>query len=40
MYAGAGLMVQAPRTGAFVETIPVSTLAYRREFSGARRFLP
>jgi cell wall-associated NlpC family hydrolase len=40
MYVGAGRMVQAPRTGAFVETIPVSTPSYKREFSGARRFLP
>lgn len=40
MYAGAGRMVQAPRTGAFVETIAVSTPSYKREFSGARRFLP
>lgn len=40
MYAGSGRMVQAPRTGAFVETIAVSTPSYKREFSGARRFLP
>jgi len=38
IYAGNGRMVQSPRTGSTVETIAVSTPAYAREFSGARRF--
>jgi cell wall-associated NlpC family hydrolase len=39
MYAGAGRMVQAPKTGSVVQTIPVSTPAYAREYVGARRFI-
>ena len=39
MYAGGGLMVQAPRTGASVETIAMSNPTYAREFAGARRYL-
>ncbi|MDA8437515.1 MAG: C40 family peptidase [Propionibacterium sp.] len=39
MYAGSGLMVQSPHTGASVETIPVSTAAYAVEYAGARRYL-
>jgi len=37
LYAGNGRMVQSPRTGSTVQTIAVSTPAYAREFSGARR---
>lgn len=39
IYAGNGRMVQAPRTGSNVQTIPVSTPAYAREYAGARRFI-
>ena len=39
MYAGAGRMVQAPQTGSAVQTIPVATPAYAREYAGARRYL-
>lgn len=42
IYVGSGLnglMVQAPRTGSWVQTISVSTLAYTREYAGARRFI-
>jgi gamma-D-glutamyl-L-lysine dipeptidyl-peptidase len=40
IYAGNGLMVQSPNTGSTVQTIPVSTPAYAREFAGARRPIP
>ncbi len=36
MYAGSGTMVQAPHTGASVETVPVIWSGY----AGARRYLP
>ena len=39
IYAGGGLMVQAPRTGLPVQTIATSTPAFARELSGVRRFL-
>jgi cell wall-associated NlpC family hydrolase len=39
IYAGGGRMVQAPRTGSNVQTIPVSTASYAREYAGARRFI-
>lgn len=39
IYAGGGRMVQAPRTGLPVQTIPMSTTAYAREYAGARRFI-
>ena len=39
MYAGGGLMVQAPHTGGSVETIPMSTPAYAEEYAGARRYV-
>lgn len=39
MYAGSGRMVQAPRTGSVVQTIPVSTPSYAREYVGARRYV-
>ena len=39
IYAGAGQMVQAPRTGLPVQTVPTSTPAFARELSGVRRFL-
>jgi len=39
IYAGGGRMVQAPRTGSSVQTIPMSTPAYAREYAGARRFI-
>lgn len=40
MYAGGGMMIQAPATGKKVETVPVDTPAYARQFWGARRYLP
>ncbi|HEX7535983.1 MAG TPA: C40 family peptidase [Dermatophilaceae bacterium] len=39
IYAGAGRMVQAPRTGLNVQTIAVSTPSYAREYACARRFI-
>jgi cell wall-associated NlpC family hydrolase len=39
MYAGDARMVQSPNTGSAVQTIAVSTPAYAREFTGARRNL-
>jgi cell wall-associated NlpC family hydrolase len=40
MYVGDGMMIQAPATGRTVETVPVDTPAYARQFWGARRYLP
>jgi cell wall-associated NlpC family hydrolase len=40
MYVGDGKMVHSPGTGQTVEVIATSTPAYRREYSGARRYLP
>ena len=40
MYVGDGLMVHAPGTGQSVKVVAVSTPAYRREYAGARRYLP
>ncbi len=40
MYVGNGLMVHAPGTGQSVKVVPISTPAYRREYAGARRYLP
>lgn len=39
IYAGAGDMVQSPKTGSTVQTIPMSTPSYARELSGARRVI-
>lgn len=39
MYIGNGMMIQAPATGRTVETVPVDTPAYARQFWGARRYL-
>jgi cell wall-associated NlpC family hydrolase len=39
VYAGSGRMVQAPRTGSRVQTIPVSTASYAREYVRGRRFI-
>ena len=39
MYVGDGMMIQAPATGRTVETVPVDTPAYARQFWGARRYL-
>jgi cell wall-associated NlpC family hydrolase len=39
IYAGAGKMVQAPKTGSSVQTIAFSTPSYRREYAGARRYI-
>jgi cell wall-associated NlpC family hydrolase len=40
MYAGSGMMVQAPATGQSVQTIAVTTPRYAAEYAGARRYLP
>ncbi|HEX2119802.1 MAG TPA: C40 family peptidase [Acidimicrobiales bacterium] len=40
MYVGDGMMIQAPATGKTVETVPVDTPQYARQFWGARRYLP
>lgn len=40
MYAGNGLMVQAPRTGVPVQTIAVRTPSYARELTAVRQLLP
>jgi cell wall-associated NlpC family hydrolase len=37
---GNGMMIQAPATGKTVETVPVDTPQYARQFWGARRYLP
>jgi gamma-D-glutamyl-L-lysine dipeptidyl-peptidase len=39
MYVGNGMMIQAPATGRTVETVPVDTPSYARQFWGARRYL-
>jgi gamma-D-glutamyl-L-lysine dipeptidyl-peptidase len=39
MYIGNGMMIQAPATGRTVETVPVDTPSYARQFWGARRYL-
>jgi cell wall-associated NlpC family hydrolase len=39
MYVGSGMMIQAPATGRTVETVPVDTPSYARQFWGARRYL-
>ncbi len=39
MYVGDGRMIQSPATGKTVETVPVDTPAYAREFWGARRYI-
>lgn len=40
VYAGNGMMIQAPATGRTVETVPVDSPAYAPRFWGARRYLP
>lgn len=40
MYVGEGMMIQAPATGKTVETVPVGSQPYARQFWGARRYLP
>jgi gamma-D-glutamyl-L-lysine dipeptidyl-peptidase len=40
MYVGNGMMIQAPATGKTVETVPVDTPQYARQYWGARRYLP
>ena len=40
MYVGNGMMIQSPATGRTVETVPVDTPQYARQFWGARRYLP
>ena len=39
MYVGDGRMIQSPATGKTVETVPVDTPYYARQFWGARRYL-
>ena len=39
LYVGNGMMIQAPATGRTVETVPVDTPSYVRQFWGARRYL-
>jgi len=39
IYAGSGMMVQSPRTGSAVQTIPLSTSGYAQHYAGARRFV-
>jgi hypothetical protein len=39
MYVGNGMMIQAPATGRTVETVPVDTPSYARQFWGARRYI-
>lgn len=39
MYVGDGMMIQAPATGKTVETVPVDTPDYARQYWGARRYL-
>ena len=40
MYVGDGMMIQSPATGRTVETVPVDSQPYARQFWGARRYLP
>ncbi len=40
MYVGNGMMIQAPATGRTVETVPVDTPQYARQYWGSRRYLP
>lgn len=40
MYVGNGEMVHAPGTGKRVQVVSVSAPAYRKEYAGARRYLP
>ena len=40
MYVGNGMMIQSPATGKTVETVPIDTPQYARQFWGARRYLP
>lgn len=40
MYVGKGMMIQSPATGKTVETVPVDTPQYARQYWGARRYLP
>jgi gamma-D-glutamyl-L-lysine dipeptidyl-peptidase len=40
MYVGDGMMIQSPATGKSVETVPVDSQPYARQFWGARRYLP
>jgi cell wall-associated NlpC family hydrolase len=40
MYVGNGMMIQSPATGKTVETVPVDTPSFARQFWGARRYLP
>ena len=40
MYVGNGMMIQSPATGKTVETVPVETPQYARQYWGARRYLP
>ena len=39
MYVGDGMMIQSPATGRTVETVPVDTPQYARQYWGARRYL-
>ncbi len=39
MYVGNGTMIQSPATGRAVETVPVDTPEFAREFWGARRYV-
>jgi len=39
MYVGNGMMIQAPATGRTVETVPVDSQPYARQYWGARRHL-
>ena len=40
MYVGNGMMIQSPATGKTVETVPLDTPQYARQYWGARRYLP
>ena len=40
MYVGNEMMIQAPATGRTVETVPVDSPPYARQYWGARRYLP
>ncbi|MBA4493595.1 NlpC/P60 family protein [Paenactinomyces guangxiensis] len=40
IYAGSGMMVHSPNSGKSVEIIPLDSPAYKKEYAGARRYLP
>lgn len=40
MYAGSGRMIHAPKSDSVIESTPIDTPGFVREYAGARRYLP